>query len=162
GMSMRGIDLVSHPGQERSFPDDDVLIAGMIVRREPVTVRHGDLERALSRGGRISAYDGEARARRKQCRHLPFQRRSAGRGPRHGPAGAAEARGTPQKARTTQRPSFALHPSKSPVAPRTRFPFFLSSSSGDGGPPPPPASISAVPRSKPRCPRRSTSSPITS
>src|SRR6185436_3091662 len=40
GMGLLRVDLVSHPGQQGSRPDFDVLVAGMRVRRELVAVRH--------------------------------------------------------------------------------------------------------------------------
>ena len=70
---MLGVEPVSHPGQERSLLDLDMLIAGMKVRREPVAVRHGNLDGELAGGGGIAADDGKERARREQGGHRPLQ-----------------------------------------------------------------------------------------
>jgi hypothetical protein len=48
------VELVSHPDQERSLSDFDVLMARVKVRRDPVAVRHGYQEGELAGSGGIA------------------------------------------------------------------------------------------------------------
>ena len=93
GAGLLGIQLISHSDQERALLDLDVLIAGVVVRREPVSVRHAHLDGGLARRGGIAADDGEERTWRKQGWYDPLQPRRVGRGLGHGARSQREPEG---------------------------------------------------------------------